>query len=65
MFLLGLLTELGVTTETTAKWSELADLTGWNITAENADTFGLQVLGVALAVFVIGWVLAKASGEKK
>jgi basic amino acid/polyamine antiporter, APA family len=65
MFLLGLLTEIGVTTETTAKWSELADLTGWDITAENSDTFGLQVLGVGLAVFVIGWVLAKVSGEKQ
>ena len=27
MFLLGLLTELGVTTETTAKWAELDALT--------------------------------------
>lgn len=64
MFLLGLLTQLGVTNETTAKWSELADLTGLNVTAETADTFGLQVLGVAIAVYVIGWVLAKVSGEK-
>jgi APA family basic amino acid/polyamine antiporter len=65
MFLLGLLTQLGVTTETLAKWSEFADLTGLNVTAETADTFGLQVLGVAIGVFVIGWVLARVSGEKK
>jgi hypothetical protein len=65
MFLLGLLTELGVTTETTAKWSELADLTGWNVTAETAAPFGLQVLGVGVAIYAIGWVLAKVSGEKK
>ena len=65
MFLLGLLTELGVTTETTAKWAELDALTtgflGVGVTAETADTFGLQVLGVGAAVFVAGWVLAKVS----
>jgi hypothetical protein len=65
MFLLGLLTELGVTNETTAKWSELADLTGLNVTAETADTFGLQVLGIGIAVFVIGWILSKVSGESE
>jgi hypothetical protein len=64
MFLLGLMTEIGLTNETLAKWSELADLTGLNITAETADTFGLQVLGVGIAVFVLGWVLAKVSGER-
>ena len=68
MFLLGLLTELGVTTETTAKWAELDALTtrflGVGVTAETADTFGLQILGVGAAVFVMGWVLAKVSGEK-
>jgi len=64
MFLLGLLTELGVTNETTAKWSELADLTGLNVTAETADTFGLQVLGIAIAVYVVGWILARISGER-
>jgi APA family basic amino acid/polyamine antiporter len=68
MSLLGLLTEMGVTTETTAKWAELDALTtrflGVGVTAETADTFGLQVLGVAIAVFVAGWVLAKVSGEK-
>ena len=70
MFLLGLLTELGVTTETTAKWSELNELTerlaGLQAQSppETADTFGLQVLGVGVAVFVVGRMLAKVSGEK-
>jgi APA family basic amino acid/polyamine antiporter len=68
MFLLGLLTELGVTNETTAKWSELNELTerfmGVHVNAESADAFGLQVLGIGLAVFVVGKVLQKISGEK-
>jgi hypothetical protein len=64
MFLLGLMTEIGLTNETTAKWHELADLTGLNVTAETADIFGLQVLGIAVAVFVLGWVLGKVSGER-
>ena len=67
MFLLGLLTELGVTNETTAKRSELNGLTerflGVHVNAENADTFGLQVLGVGIAVYVVGWILARVSGE--
>jgi APA family basic amino acid/polyamine antiporter len=58
MFLLGLMTEIGLTNETTAKWSEVG------VTAEAADTFGLQVLGVAVAVYVVGFILAKVSGEK-
>jgi amino acid transporter len=64
MFLLGLLTELNITNETTAKWSELANLTGLAVTAENAATFGLEVLGVGVAVYVVGWILARVSGEK-
>ena len=68
MFLLGLLTELGVTSETTAKWAELDALTtrllGLGVTAETADTFGLQVLAVGVAVFATGWLLATVSGEK-
>jgi APA family basic amino acid/polyamine antiporter len=68
MFLLGLLTEIGVTNETTAKWSELNSLTepylGVHVSAENADTFGLQVLIVGIAVFILGKVLQKVSGEK-
>jgi hypothetical protein len=68
MFLLGLLTELGVTTETLAKWHELDALTsrylGVHVSAETADTFGLQVLGVSVAVYALGWILQKVSGEK-
>jgi len=68
MFLLGLLTELGVTNETTAKWSELNGITetlfGIHVNAENADTFGLQVLAVGVAVWVVGKILQKVSGEK-
>jgi basic amino acid/polyamine antiporter, APA family len=68
MFLLGLLTELGVTNETTAKWSELNEITeslfGMHVNAESSDTFGLQVLVAGLVVFVIGKVLQKISGEK-
>jgi APA family basic amino acid/polyamine antiporter len=68
MFLLGLLTELGVTTETLAKWHELDALTsrffGVHVSAETADTFGLQVLGISAAIYVLGWILQKVSGEK-
>jgi APA family basic amino acid/polyamine antiporter len=68
MVLLGLLTQLGVTTETTAKWSELNELTerfmGIHVSAETADTFGLQVLGAGLVVYIIGKVLQRVSGEK-
>jgi hypothetical protein len=57
-----------VTNETTAKWSELNGLTerylGVHVSAENSDTFGLQVLVVGIAVFVLGKVLQKVSGEK-
>jgi amino acid transporter len=68
MFLLGLLTELGVTNETTAKWSELNELTerfmGVHVNAESSDTFGLQVLAVGVIIYVIGKVLQRVSGEK-
>jgi basic amino acid/polyamine antiporter, APA family len=69
MFLLGLLTELGVTNENTAKWHELDELMsryfGLNVSAETADTFGLQLLGVSLAIYVVGWILQRISGERK
>jgi hypothetical protein len=52
------MTEFGITNETTAKWSEI------NVTADQADTFGLQLLGVSVLVWLIGFGLTKASGEK-
>ena len=56
--LLGYMTEFGITTETTAKWAEIG------VTADQADTFGLKWLAVAVAVYVLGFGLTKASGEK-
>jgi hypothetical protein len=56
--LLGFFTEWGITNETTAKWSEIG------VTADAADTFGLKFLAVAIAVWVVGFGLTKASGEK-
>jgi hypothetical protein len=58
MVILGYMTEFGITNETTAKWSEI------NVTADQADTFGLQLLGVSVLVWLIGFGLTKASGEK-
>jgi hypothetical protein len=56
--ILGFFTEWGITNETTAKWAEI------NVTAEEADTFGLKFLAVSMAVWVVGFGLTKASGEK-
>ena len=55
---LGFMTEFGITNETTAKWSEIG------VTAAEADSFGLRFLLVAVAVWVVGFGLTKASGEK-
>jgi basic amino acid/polyamine antiporter, APA family len=48
MTILGYMTELGITTENTAKWHEI------HVTADQADTVGLAVLGVGLVLFVLG-----------
>jgi APA family basic amino acid/polyamine antiporter len=61
--ILGYMTEFGITNETTAKWSDLQSL-GLTVTADEADTFGLKFLAVAFAVWVVGFGLTKASGEK-
>jgi hypothetical protein len=42
----------------TAKWTEI------NVTAAEADTFGLKLLAVSIAVWIVGFGLTKASGEK-
>jgi hypothetical protein len=55
--LLAYMTEFGVTTETTAKWSEI------NLTPERADVFGWQVLSVSLVLFVIGRVLSRQTAR--
>ncbi|MCC7177953.1 MAG: amino acid permease [Acidobacteria bacterium] len=55
---LGFMTELGITTETLAKWHEIG------VTAEQADAFGLRLLAVSIAVWAVGFGLTKASGEK-
>jgi APA family basic amino acid/polyamine antiporter len=56
--ILGYFTEFGITNETTAKWAEIG------VTADQADSFGLRFLAVAIAVWVVGFGLTKASGEK-
>jgi len=56
--ILGYFTEFGITNETTAKWSEIG------VTADEADSFGLRFLAVAIAVWAVGFGLTKASGEK-
>jgi APA family basic amino acid/polyamine antiporter len=61
--ILGFMTELGITNETTAKWAELESL-GLSVTAEEADIFGLKFLAVSVAVWAVGFGLTKASGEK-
>ncbi len=59
MTILGFMTEFGITTETTAKWHEIG------LTPEQADRFGLLLLGGAVAVFVVGGVLRRATGEAR
>ena len=65
--LLGILTELGVTSEELAKWHELDTLlTNWfglHISPEIADAFGLKILGAGLVSTVIGFVLARSSSK--
>ncbi len=56
--LLGFFTEWGITNETTAKWAEIG------VTAEQADVFGLKFLAISIAVWIVGFGLTKASGEK-
>jgi amino acid transporter len=53
MTILGFMTELGLTNETTAKWHEI------HVTPEQSDTVGLAVLGAALLVMGVGWGLRK------
>ena len=56
--ILGFFTEWGITNETTAKWAEIG------VTADQADTFGLQFLAVSIAVWVVGFGLTQGVGRK-
>ena len=58
MTILGYMTEFGITSEATAKWHEI------HVTAEQADTVGLAVLGTGLLIFVAGLLLRRATGER-
>ena len=58
--LLGFMTELGVTNETTAKWSDEI-----GVTAEQADAFGLQFLAVSVAVWAGRLRLDEGVRERK
>jgi C-terminus of AA_permease len=58
MTVLGYMTELGITNENTAKWHEIG------VSPEQADFFGLLLLGGAIVVFVLGKILTKSSGER-
>ena len=55
---LGFMTELGITSEATAKWHEI------HVTPEQADTVGLMVLGAGVALFLVGLAFRKATGER-
>jgi APA family basic amino acid/polyamine antiporter len=56
--MLGFMTEIGLTTETIAKWHEIG------VTAEEADAFGLKWLAVAASVWLVGFGLRKAAAGK-
>jgi APA family basic amino acid/polyamine antiporter len=58
MTILGFMTELGITGEETAKWHEI------HVTPHQADVFGLALLGSGIAVFLVGAVLRRATGER-
>jgi hypothetical protein len=56
---LAYLTELGVTTENSAKWHEIA------VTAEQADSVGWTILGIGIAVLAAGHLLRKLAPNPK
>jgi amino acid transporter len=58
MTVLGYMTELGITSEATAKWHEI------HVTAGQADTVGLAVLALGIVIYLAGRAIAKA-GETK
>jgi basic amino acid/polyamine antiporter, APA family len=67
ILLLAVLTQIGVTNETLAKWSELDWLLatiGMHINPEIADRFGLAILGAGVVMTAAGVVLARTSSKR-
>ena len=60
---LAALTQFGLTDPMTADWSALA-ATGFLVKPDQPIVFGARSLVVAAAVWVVGFGLAKASGER-
>jgi APA family basic amino acid/polyamine antiporter len=58
MTVLGFMTELGITTEATAKWHEIG------VTPHEADMVGLGLLGAGVLVLVAGLAMRRATGER-
>jgi hypothetical protein len=63
IMILGVLTQFGITSETTADWRALA-ASGFQLRPDQPVWFGARGLVVAAAVWAVGFGLAKASGEK-
>jgi hypothetical protein len=61
--MLGALTQFGMTNASTADWSALA-ASGFLVKPEQPVAFGARSLVVAAAVWVVGFGLARASGER-
>ena len=57
---LGLLTEFGITNESTANWSELA-AAGFQVNAEQPAAFGARCLVVGASVWAVAFGLTRAS----
>lgn len=57
MTILGFMTHVGLTSETTAKWHEIG------VSPDTADSLGLKVLGVGLVVLVVGRLIARAGAR--
>jgi basic amino acid/polyamine antiporter, APA family len=65
--LLAVLTQIGVTNETLAKWSELdwvLQHVGMHINPEIADRFGLGILAVGAVVTAVGFIMARSASKR-
>ena len=60
---LGYLTEFGITSESTARWAELAAM-GFQVNANQPAAFGGRCLVVATAVWAVGFGLTRAAGGR-